>query len=125
MMNTNHEENGHNPEGESFNLSRRDFLKTSAFLGGTALLATQVPWIWRLGESGDGLRYLRPTEEYALAKPENMIYSVCQQCNTQCGIKVKLLDGVAVTVDGNPYSPNTLNPHLAYSTPLAQVATID
>ncbi|MDZ4371686.1 MAG: molybdopterin cofactor-binding domain-containing protein, partial [Phenylobacterium sp.] len=35
-----------------------------------------------------------PTEEYPLARPESLIYSVCQQCNTQCGIKVKIEDGV-------------------------------
>ena len=54
--------------------------------------------------------------------PENQIYSVCQQCNTNCGIKVKLADGRVAKIDGNPYSPWTLTPHLAYDTPLADAA---
>ena len=54
-----------------------------------------------------------------------MIYTVCQQCNTQCGIKVKLLEGVAAKIDGNPYSPWNLYPHLPYQTPVSQVARVD
>lgn len=107
------------------NLTRRDFIKTGALLGGTAALAAQAPWFIRLGRPAGDPRYLKPTEEYALAKPENIIYSVCQQCNTQCGIKVKIQDGVAIKVDGNPLSPWTMMPHLPYSTSPFDAATID
>jgi anaerobic selenocysteine-containing dehydrogenase len=62
---------------------------------------------------------------YELANAANQIYSICQQCNTQCGIKVKLLDGVAVKIDGNPYSPWNLVPHLKYDTSIADVANFD
>ena len=74
-------------------LKRRDFVTTSALLGTGALAAVQFPWlIDSLG--GNGRREIKPNAEYTLAKPENIIYSVCQQCNTQCGIKIKLQDGV-------------------------------
>jgi tetrathionate reductase subunit A len=33
---------------------------------------------------------------------------VCLQCNTGCGIKCKLQDGVVTKIDGNPYNPWTL-----------------
>ncbi|MEK7878933.1 MAG: twin-arginine translocation signal domain-containing protein, partial [candidate division NC10 bacterium] len=70
--------------------SRRAFLKTAALLGGSAAAASQVPGLLtRLG-TAEANGYLTPQEQYPLAKPENILYSVCQQCNTQCGIKVKI-----------------------------------
>jgi len=41
---------------------------------------------------------------YVQYLPENQIYSVCQNCNTNCGVKVKILDGRVAKIDGNPYS---------------------
>ena len=103
-------------------LTRRDFVKCSAFLGGSALAvgAFSQALVDRTGRAEAAV-----PDEYPLASPENMIYSVCQQCNTQCGIKVKLQNGVAVKIDGNPYSPFNLNPHVSYKTAIAQAATID
>ncbi|MBM4425178.1 MAG: twin-arginine translocation signal domain-containing protein [Chloroflexi bacterium] len=99
-------------------LSRRDFLKLSATIGGSAFLGS-IPHIQKaLANSANA-------PAYALANPENQIYSICQQCNTQCGIKVKLLDGVAVKTDGNPFSPWNLVPHLPYDTSVADTAAID
>src|SRR3990172_3907313 len=105
-------------------LNRRDFIKTSALLGGTAAFAAQAPWLLD-GFDGGSRRSIEPNAEYTLARPENIIYSACQQCNGQCGIKVKLEDGVAVKIDGNPFSPWTMRPHLSYDTSLAETATID
>src|SRR3990172_9751700 len=105
-------------------LKRRDFVTTSALLGTGALAATQFPWlIDSLG--GNGRREIKPNVEYALARPENMIYSVCQQCNTQCGIKVKLQDGVAVKIDGNPLSPWNLHPHVPYDSSMFDLAPVE
>ncbi|HLF00838.1 MAG TPA: molybdopterin-dependent oxidoreductase, partial [Anaerolineales bacterium] len=107
---------------ENCGLSRRDFLKISALAGGGAFL----------GSLPDGMRRIQKAmaqsadaPAYALMNPENQIYSICQQCNTQCGIKVKLLDGVAVKIDGNPFSPWNLIPHLPYDTSLKDTAAID
>ncbi len=103
---------------ENCGLSRRDFFKLSAVAGGSAFLGS-LPHIQKaLAHSADVPAYL-------LADPANQIYSVCQQCNTQCGIKVKLLDGVAVKIDGNPFSPWNLVPHLPYDTPVAHTAIVD
>ncbi|MBI4280466.1 MAG: molybdopterin-dependent oxidoreductase, partial [Armatimonadetes bacterium] len=57
--------------------------------------------------------------------PENILYSVCQQCNAQCGIKAKIRDGVVVKVDGNPFNPWNLNPHLPYGTSPFETAAVD
>jgi tetrathionate reductase subunit A len=102
-------------------LSRRDFLRAcaaagvAALLGGTPAGLRLVEKAWAAGETG----------EFFQARPENIIYTVCQQCNTNCGIKAKLLDGVVAKIDGNPYNPFTLVPHLPYRTPAAQVATVE
>lgn len=100
-------------------LSRREFLKVAASIGGGAFLGS-LPQVQRaLAQSGEA------GSSYPLADPAHQIYSVCQQCNTQCGIKVKLVDGVAVKIDGNPFSPWNIVPHLDYSTSIADTASVD
>jgi anaerobic selenocysteine-containing dehydrogenase len=100
-------------------LSRREFLKVAAAVGGGAFLGS-LPLVQRaLAQSA------QEGSAYPLGDPEHQIYSICQQCNTQCGIKVKVLDGVAVKIDGNPFSPWNLVPHLDYATSVADTATLD
>ncbi len=107
-------------------VNRRSFLKTSAMLGGSLAAAT---YLSKIAESAEG----RPawTESASVGSayvhnlPENQILSVCQQCNTQCGTKVKIVDGMVAKIDGNPYSPWTLTPHIPYSTSLLESATVD
>lgn len=103
---------------------RRTFVKTAALLGGSAL-ASQVPGLLARRRPAEAGGYLTPREDYPLARPENLLYSVCQQCNTQCGIKVKVENGVIAKIDGNPYSPWNLMPHVAYATPVGQTAGVD
>lgn len=103
------------PQGTG--LTRREFLRTAALVGGTALFAQAACTLARFPPEAEG--------DYPLGRPENMIFTTCQQCNTQCGIKVKLLDGVAAKIDGNPYSPWALYPHLPYKTPLKEAVAID
>jgi tetrathionate reductase subunit A len=67
----------------------------------------------------------RPDRPYELAEPRNILYSVCLQCNTGCGIKCKLQNGVLTKIDGNPYNPWTLLPHLDYATHPDIAARVD
>ena len=106
------------------NLNRRDFIRGGALLGGTAALAAQAPWLLTTFETG-AAKSITPTAEYALAKPENIIYTVCRVCNVQCPIKVKFADGVALKIDGSAYSPQNMAPHLPYKTSPFDAATID
>lgn len=94
-------------------LSRRDFIKSGTFLGSSLLMASCSSN--KADESG----------EYELSKPENILYSVCLQCNTGCGIKVKVVNGVASKIDGNPYNPFNLVPHLKFNTAPEVTAKID
>jgi tetrathionate reductase subunit A len=102
-------------------ITRRDFIKASAFLGGTALFASQIEWV--LAQPGEALA--AAGEPYPLALAENVIYGACLQCNTQCTIKGKIQDGVLVKVDGNPYSPNNMLPPIDYKTTPAVAALVD
>lgn len=102
-------------------LSRRDFLKSSAFLGSTSFLATTL--------AGAEKSYANAVKSedgtYPLMQPENIIYSACLQCTVACSIKVKLMDGVAVKIDGNPYSTMTLAKNIPYATQPQDAVTID
>lgn len=100
-------------------LSRRDFLKLSAVTAGTAALLGNLPVYKTLIARAASM-----ASAYTLADIKNQINTVCLQCNTGCGIKVKLLEGVAAKIEGNPYSPWTLWPHLPYKTPLKETATL-
>jgi tetrathionate reductase subunit A len=107
------------------NIDRRTFLKNSALLGGTVVasgavshLLTGLPDSVAMGD--------RPANQpYVHHKPENQLYSVCQQCNTNCGIKVKFREGRLEKIDGNPFSPWTMTPHIPYDTPISDAATIE
>ncbi|PKH44761.1 molybdopterin oxidoreductase, partial [Dehalococcoides mccartyi] len=103
-----------NPSG---GITRANFIKVSALLGGTALLSGC--------DLGTKPRRILGSSDYPLSKAEDIIYSTCQQCATQCSIKVKLIDGVIAKVDGNPFSPWNMMPHLDYKTPVTTSAFTD
>ncbi len=104
-------------------LTRRDFVKSTAVVGsamlGTSLLDRNHEFLMRIARAEPQMA------AYELSKPENILYSSCQQCNTGCPIKVKFLDGHIAKIDGNPYSPWNMFPHISYSTPLENAAVMD
>ncbi|MEP0806983.1 MAG: molybdopterin-dependent oxidoreductase [Chloroflexota bacterium] len=101
-------------------LSRRDFLKLTGVTGATAAFLGSLPQAQKAIASA-----MKEGAGNFEAKPENQLYTVCLQCNTGCGIKVKILEGIAAKIDGNPYSPWTLWPHPAYETPVKDMATVE
>ncbi len=118
-MTTDHETDG---VSRAWYLDRRNFLKTGAFLGGSAVLAGRAR---QAMEAMVGTAEAQGADAYPLAKPENILYSVCLQCNTGCGIKAKIGNGVVVKIDGNPFDPMNLTPHLPYATTPFDTATYD
>ncbi|WP_337867396.1 molybdopterin-dependent oxidoreductase [Meiothermus sp.] len=99
-------------------IQRRDLLKLGALGGGAALLGRQA---------AEALQASAATVpgSYPIQEPENTLYSVCLQCNTGCPIKVKIYEGVAAKIDGNPITPWTMYPHLPYKTDLKDMARVD
>lgn len=107
---------------------RRRVLAGGALLGGAAGLEALARPLGAGAAAGGSDAILiggRPDGSYDLCKPENILYSACLQCNTGCGIKCKLEDGVLTKIDGNPYNPWTLLPHLKYATHPEQAALVD
>lgn len=110
---------------EKVNLSRRQFFGRGAFLGGLVAADVLGAKSVEAAEPHKIMQNGRPDVEYALNKPENILYSVCMNCNTGCGIKAKFQDGILTKIDGSPYSPWTMVPHLPMETTLDDVAQID
>ena len=106
--------------------SRRSFLAGGALLG-TGLLVSAPKALAAPTRSGANavMNSDRPDAPYELVKPTNMIYSACLQCNTGCGITCKQQNGVITKIDGNPYNPWTLLPHLPYNTLPEDAAPVD
>jgi anaerobic selenocysteine-containing dehydrogenase len=77
------------------NFSRRAFLQFSGFtLAGTMLGKGARKWV---------LPFEQPY--YAADGVEEWELSVCRQCPAGCGIRVRKMDGWAVSVEGNPDCP--------------------
>ncbi len=101
-------------------LTRRDFLKASAAVGGAVAFLGGLPHFQQILSQTTNAGSI-----YPLSQPQNVIYGACLQCNTQCTIKGKIEDGVLVKVDGNPYSPNNMLPQIDYTTSLSEAAQYD
>jgi anaerobic selenocysteine-containing dehydrogenase len=101
---------------ETTDASRRAFLGSAALLGGVAGFA---------GDRAAGAAVPDPAAAYSLADPENLLHTVCLQCNTGCGVRVKVQDGVAVKMEGHPYSPWTLIPPIDYATRPQDAALVE
>lgn len=116
--------NGNGPAGgttrEEKPRSRRELLKSTAFLGGAAAGLGVLPALSAGSEAAE------PAGGYASAEgdPRNYIYTTCLQCNTGCEIKVRIQDGVAVKVEGSAYGPRTMDPHIPWTTPVSSAAQV-
>jgi len=105
----------------SCNLSRRIFIKGGLAIGGVTLLTpalasspkevlSGVEELWLDGAHGKGTA----NEDYSASE---VIYSLCEQCNTHCTLKAVITEnraaasGAAVRkLAGNPYSPLNTQP---------------
>ncbi|SFJ64594.1 Molybdopterin oxidoreductase Fe4S4 domain-containing protein [Desulfomicrobium apsheronum] len=104
-------------------VDRRDFLKYSALIGGSVAACGAIgPF---LGTAKEADAAILGNSAYTHHIPENQLYSCCQQCNTNCGIKVKLRDGVIEKIEGNPFNPWNMTPQIPENTPIAEAALIE
>ena len=103
--------------------TRRNFLKTSAVVGGCTALSLQLEDAF--DQVAGFAQQADAAAPYPLNKPENIIYSACLQCHTSCTIKAKVYDGIMVKVDGNAFSPFNMLPHLDYDATPEEAAIVD
>lgn len=92
-------------------MTRRTFLKTT----GALAAATYFGCSFFTENEALAANFGNPVLVETDARVE-IKYSVCQGCHSGCGIRCKVIDGVLVKIDGNPYHPNNLEQHLPYST---------
>ncbi len=105
-------------------LSRRGFLAGGALLGAWLAPTGMAHASTRTADNAV-LNSSRPDAPYEMNQAENHIMSSCLQCNTGCGIRAKLQNGVVTVIDGNPYNPWTLMPHLPFATAVVDAAPVD
>lgn len=103
-------------------VSRRQLLKAGALTAGGALLGDLG---YLFAASGPASAAGEAESFYPLDDPAGVIYTACLQCNTQCTLKTKFVDGVLAKIDGSPYGPITFLPSIDYGTGLADAARID
>ena len=81
-------------------ITRRDFLKLgTAGIATSVLAGCQNPRRWVVIEP-----YLKPPEEQ-LAGVATWYASTCRQCPAGCGIIVRIMNGRALKIEGNPQHP--------------------
>ncbi len=81
-------------------LSRRDFLKIAAAAAGAGVLTGMAPAVRRVALEP----YVRPPEE-ELPGRATWYASTCRQCPAGCGIIVRVINGRARKIEGNPAHP--------------------
>jgi anaerobic selenocysteine-containing dehydrogenase len=84
-------------------ITRRDFLKIGATGAAVSVLTgCQNPRHWVILEP-----YVRPPEEQLAGQP-TWYATTCRQCPAGCGVIVRLMNGRAVKLEGNPEHPLNL-----------------
>ena len=92
-------------------ISRRSFLRSTSTLAAAAYLGGSL-FVENAAKAQDfGNPVLLETDGQVVIK-----YTTCLGCHNGCGIRCKIVDGILVKIDGNPYHPNNLEPHLSSST---------
>ncbi|OGW16596.1 MAG: hypothetical protein A3G93_14305 [Nitrospinae bacterium RIFCSPLOWO2_12_FULL_45_22] len=99
-----------NPE-----VDRRKFLAISGALASAAALSSTIFKTKEAAAITLGQYSADPVET---APGVTIVRSFCQMCHGRCGLQAKVVDGVLVKLDGNPYHPNNMHPdeRLPYST---------
>ena len=107
-------------------LDRRNFLRSTAVLGGCGFLAgTVAPVFSRLAHAQRMNELDRGEHKYLHNNPENTIYTTCLQCHTSCSLRCKVVDGVLVKIDGSPICPQTRVNNVPYATALEKAAVAE
>ncbi len=102
-------------------MNRRDFLKYTTFgVSAAAAAAGLTQW-------AGGIFHYEGVYAFP-ARPEtwpgeDVVYSTCKQCHSDCGIMVRKFNGTILPIFGNPYDIQSTEPNIAYSTPVKKSIT--
>ena len=91
---------------------RRKFIKSALALGAMVATTGCMKPAKETGEWTSGAPDVDPVS----GDNVKVVRTVCLACHSACGLQVKVVDGKVAKVSGNPYHPNTNEPHLAYGT---------
>ncbi len=92
-------------------VSRRGFLKTAGTMTAMAVFGGSL--------FKENVAYAQDFGNPVLIETDPRVdikYSVCLACHSACGIRTKVVGGILEKIDGNPYHPNNMEPHLPYDT---------
>jgi anaerobic selenocysteine-containing dehydrogenase len=95
-------------------INRRTFLKVSAAVGAAAGFTGVLSSNEARANYGEN-----PPDSWD--ESVKTVRTFCMMCNSACGIQVRVKDGVAIKIDGNPYCPQTND----YTAAEAEVALSD
>ncbi|WP_456388591.1 molybdopterin-dependent oxidoreductase [Desulfolithobacter sp.] len=107
-----------NMQKQKTSFSRRELLAGSAAAAATLMVPP---------EAGAGKQekksWLNPrTLQHGKTDDSRTIFSVCLSCNSRCGIRATVQNGVLMEIAGNPFHPyNHMGEPVPYSTPVDQV----
>ncbi len=97
-------------------ISRRRFLQGASALGLVAA-ASPLALVQAEGTKIPGWQDGSPQPDTLDTDPGvKMVHSICLGCHSDCSLRGKVKDGVLLKLDGNPYSPMTMNTPLKYET---------
>ncbi len=94
-------------------LSRRTFLSSAVVTGSAAAVGVGLSRRAQ-ADTSEELHYDLVPDSLVDA---TYVYTTCLMCHSDCGMKVRVVDGVAVKIEGNPYHPHNLesDERLAYA----------
>lgn len=85
-------------------VTRRTFLGSAVVVGSTAVAGVSLSRRAR----ADVLDELHYDCEPDPVTDATYVYTTCLMCHSDCGMKVRVVDGVAVKIEGNPFHPQNL-----------------
>lgn len=85
-------------------VSRRAFLRSAAVVGSVAVVGAALSRR-AVADVLEDLHYDGVPDPVADC---TYVYTTCLMCHSDCGLKVRVYDGVAVKIEGNPFHPQNL-----------------
>lgn len=95
------------------------------FIKGAAAAASLTVFVVGSKDPIEGLLFPKGVPKQTLPTDldsgQKLVATLCQSCNTRCGIRVRVVNGRAVKINGNPYHPNNTRwTPIDYTTPVAE-----